>query len=66
MNTKSTCDSQGWKVVFTLMRSMKSQSGCYTDACNAEKMARGLFDRFGVGKAGCNDGLLFLLSVDDR
>jgi len=26
----------------------------------------GLFDRIGLGKAGCNDGVLFLLSVKDR
>ena len=41
--------------------------GCWgKKECNAEKMARGLHDRFGVGKKGCNDGLVFLLAVDDR
>jgi len=29
-------------------------------------MARGLHDKFGVGSQGCNDGVLFLLSIEDR
>jgi len=29
-------------------------------------MAKGLHDRFGVGDKYCNDGLLFLLAVDDH
>ena len=39
---------------------------CYSLECKAEKMARGLHDKFGVGNYGCNDGLVFLLSIDDR
>ncbi len=67
-NTTSPCDGEnGFKVVFTLMKQVEDINGCYyPKSCNAEKMARGLHDRFGVGKKGCNDGVLFLLAVDDR
>ena len=48
------------------MGHIEQQVSCYTKSCNAEKMAIGLHNRFGVGVAGCNDGLVFLLAANDR
>ena len=67
-NTTSPCDEKhGFKVLFVLMR--KIDDGlmyCSDKKCKAEKMAKGLHNRFGLGKKNCNDGVLFLLSVEDR
>jgi uncharacterized protein len=67
-NTSSPCDpKRGFKVAFVLMSHIDDLSGCwYNKQCNAQKMTKGLHDRFGIGKRGCNDGVLFLLSIRDR
>ena len=68
-STNSPCDDEnGFKVVVTLMNYIGDTSECESsdNDCKAEKMARGLHDRFGVGKEGCDDGVLFLLSFKDR
>lgn len=39
---------------------------CKSFECDARKMALGLHDRFGVGKAGCNDGVLLLFAIKNR
>ena len=72
-NTTSPCDNNnGYKVVFALMSTIGTQEGCggwfsgNEKQCNAEKMARGLHDKYGVGSGSCNDGVLFLLATLDR
>ena len=56
------CVSQ---VAVALMQAMQLQAG-RNSAQQAEAFARQLHNAWGVGRAGCNDGVLLLLSVQDR
>lgn len=67
LTTRSPCDQRyGFKVVFTLMREIESMGWSYSKEQKAKAMAEGLHNRFGIGNYECNDGVLFLLSIEDR
>lgn len=52
------------QVAVALMRSFQPQP--WEPDATARWFAKSLQDSWGVGHAACNDGVLFLLSVDDR
>jgi len=52
-------------VAVALMQAMQLQAG-RSAAEQAEVFARQLHGNWGVGRAGCDDGVLLLLSVQDR
>ncbi|PSC70754.1 glycoside hydrolase [Micractinium conductrix] len=65
--TQASCgDSmQGYQVAVAVMRSLLVPSGQAPGEAAAQ-FAKELHTRWGVGDKACNNGVLFLLSVDDR
>ena len=63
---KSPCSEEGFQVAVATMRKMAIPSGANpSDA--AASFARALHNNWGVGHGhSCNDGAVFLLSLDDR
>ncbi|KAG1655863.1 hypothetical protein FOA52_012513 [Chlamydomonas sp. UWO 241] len=56
---------QGFQVAVAVMQSFESLT-FESKAAAAERIASALHDSWGVGMAECNNGVLVLLSVDDR
>ena len=53
------------QVAVALMRKMDLRAGESPEE-GAARFARQLFDAWGVGDAGCNNGVLLLLALQDR
>ncbi|DBA84123.1 TPA: hypothetical protein ACH3X1_006599 [Trebouxia sp. C0004] len=58
-------DAAGYQVAVVLVQSLKLQNG-RSEAEQAEYFAKSLHKAWGVGNKNCNNGLVFLLSKDDR
>jgi len=55
---------RGYQVAFAIARRMRL--GADSKEAAAQRFAKGLHDRWGVGHAACNDGIVLFLSKDDR
>ena len=68
-NTFSGCRwgdrNPGFQIGVAVMKKMRRLPG-KSIAVTAKKFAQHLHDRWGVGKAGCDDGVVLLLSITDR
>ena len=68
-NTFSGCRwgdrNPGFQIGVAVMKKMRPIPG-KSIAVTAEKFAKHLHDRWGVGKVGCDDGAVLLLSISDR
>ncbi|KAK9844247.1 hypothetical protein WJX84_011342 [Apatococcus fuscideae] len=67
--SKSSCSTSsqapGYKVAVAVMQHMKLSHGGDA-ASTARRFAKDLHNKWGVGDGSCSDGILLLLSIDDR
>jgi len=60
------CGSAGKKGWQMAVGTMQGTRPAVTSASDMELMTREVFNRWGIGNKECNDGILFLLSINDR
>jgi len=64
---QDSCAQGGYQMAIALMKKMDEGIGATRDvAVRAKMFAQHLHDKWGVGQKGCNNGILLLLSRDDR